>query len=184
MLLNLLLTKLYEVSKWNSIHLLVTTNIYRYCLFYGLPLFSLGLFLREYGERIAENFNIGRIKSLLLIALGIALSLLQWFGLGKQEMPLGMVLVEIGIAMLVMIKPGSQFLGSTSCFLMEKSSLIIYIIHPLVDSIVDKYKNHVGLFSKMHSMESVYPLFVIAISLAIGMLYAVIALLMKKMRNH
>jgi surface polysaccharide O-acyltransferase-like enzyme len=62
-------------------------------LFLGLPCFSLGLFLHEHQERIFRNFSWSNRRSLALIALGLAVSLLQQFGTGKAELPLGMMLV-------------------------------------------------------------------------------------------
>ena len=171
-------------TKAEAVGLKISHVIYRYCLFYGLPLFSLGLFMHEYGERVATNYSLDRIKSMLLIAFGIALSLLQWFGLGNQEMPLGMLLVVIGIAMLTLIHPGPQLLSATMCFLLEKCSLMVYIIHPLVNLAINKLQDRVPLFSKMISMKSIYPLCIIAICLAIGFLYGLISLSVKKIRDH
>lgn len=68
----------------------------------GLPMFSLGLFIREYQERIFRCFHLTTKKLVLLVIGGMLFSVLQWDTTGIGIMPLG-TLIEVLALMLLMV---------------------------------------------------------------------------------
>lgn len=74
--------------------------LFRDGFFLGLPMFTLGLFLRQYQDRIIETFHLTGGGLTLLLLLGIGMSLLQWNGLGPAELPLGAVLQVAALLLL------------------------------------------------------------------------------------
>lgn len=145
--------------------------IYRYCLFFALPIFALGLFMHEHRERIMESYRFTHTKAVSLILLGFILSLIQWFGIGKVEMPLGMFLVIIHLFLLAINGDTAKAHSHTVMALIgctEICSTVVYIIHPMVNSIVGVLRCQVPLFHAIREMGNVYPLFVMLASVLIG----------------
>ena len=65
---------------------------YRNAFFCGLPFLTLGIFLREYQDRIFRVFSLTTGKLALAIIATMAFSAMEWHGIGTCEMYLGTIL--------------------------------------------------------------------------------------------
>lgn len=163
----------------------VSYILYRYCLFFALPLFSLGVFVHEYRERIAERYRFSRKKAVLLILIGLSLSLVQCFGIGKVEMPLGMLLVVVNLFLLAMDGETDKARSRSALALIgctEICSTVVYVIHPLISKIVNGLQSQVPLLHAVRNMENIYPLFVLLFSILSGYCIAFIIYRVKRSR--
>ena len=75
--------------------------LYRNGFFCGLPMFTLGIFLREYQDRILTNFNLTSGKLLALALAGFILGIMQYFTVGMGQAAMG-ALLEIPALLLFM----------------------------------------------------------------------------------
>ena len=149
----------------------VSFLVYRYCLCFGLPAFCMGLFLRQYRDRIVENYGFSNRKAVLMIVIGSALSLLQWFGIGSMSMPIGTVVVVIALMLAAtQPRPGSPQSPAKRAFFIcaETCSTVIYVIHLLIDKVIDANRQSVPAFRALQSHAWLYPLFVVLVSALIG----------------
>ena len=87
----------------------VPSELYRNALFFGLPMLSLGMFLREYQNKILETYHLSPKKLLLIAVLGAGFSVVQWWGTGKVEMPLGTLFEVIALLLLCVSVPTGMF---------------------------------------------------------------------------
>lgn len=149
----------------------VSYRVYRYCLYNGLPAFCMGLFLRQYRDRIVKNYCFSGRKAALMIVIGSALCLLQWFGIGSAPLPIGTVAVVIAL-MLVATQPRPetpQSPAKRALFIcVETCSTVIYVIHLLIDKVIDANANRVPVFGAIQSHAWFYPVFVLLASMLIG----------------
>lgn len=121
----------------------VSHELVRNFVFFGLPMFSLGIFLRQYQEQILTNFNLNGWKLAGLTALGALLSVLQWYGMGSGELPIGMLLLVPALMLWMASHPtltGNAFLGRT-INLFGGVSTWVYITHLVV---YDAYNTYLG----------------------------------------
>ena len=100
--------------------------------FEGIPMFCMGLFLREHQQRIAENFHLNTRKILFILLGATVLVVVQYFAYGDREQPLGAFVQTAALILLTQRFPvlsgKSRFLKriiSTFGFL----SLSIYMLH-------------------------------------------------------
>lgn len=152
----------------------VSLLIYRNTLFFGLPMFTLGIFLREYRERILRAFRLTTPRLLLLIAGGAVLSLIQWFGIGKVEMPVGTVLEVIALLLLLAVHP--QLTARRGWLeklfpIMGSVSTFVYIMHPIVQGIYAAYDLN-GFLPLPANLEGcLRPLLIAFGTMAVGFLF-------------
>ena len=108
----------------------VPYQLQRNGLFLGLPMFTLGIFLREYRERIMKNFALTDGKLLLLLLAGVALTLLQWKGTGTGELPPGTVIQLVALMLLMAAHPD---LKCPWAGIAGGVSTVVYLLHfPLI----------------------------------------------------
>lgn len=104
----------------------------------GLPLFGLGLFLRQYRQRILENYALTDKKLLLILVLGFALSFLRTVSLGEIELPFAMV---VAVAALLLLLEGHPVIaapkGVPAAWISKFGflSTAIYILHQFVGTV-------------------------------------------------
>lgn len=79
--------------------------IYRNAFFCGLPFLTLGIFLREYRERIQKAFRLTEKKLVLIIFASMAFSAMEWHGIGTCEMYTGTVLAVAAMVLLAGSQP-------------------------------------------------------------------------------
>ena len=110
----------------------IPSYVYRNALLYGIPMFSLGIFLREYYDKIIRAFYLTKTKLIVLFFVGFCLSILQIKGTGKVEMPIGSLIEVISLMLFVIMvpmitdKPGIVS-GMISTF--GDLSTYIYVVH-------------------------------------------------------
>ena len=117
-------------------------TFYRNAWFFGIPMFSLGLFLREYQDALITKFSLTDGKLLLLILIGLFLSQIQWFGTGKVEMPLGTLIEVVSLILLVMPMKKKVSLKTRYLSLIAgKASTVVYITHNMYIYILEAYED-------------------------------------------
>lgn len=101
--------------------------------FTGIPMFTLGLFVREHQERIFRNYSLTAAKLWALIVVGVLLVVLEWDAIGISGMPLGTLLVIAGVFLLLVSHP--EIAGGSKLILKcGPWSTWIYILHLIVYS--------------------------------------------------
>lgn len=163
--------------KFRAANLKMQMMVYRYCLCFGLPAFCLGLFLRQYRERIVQNYGFSSQKAVLMIVLGSALCLLQWFGIGTMSWPVGLVPVVAALMLAATQErqPGPQSPFKRAFFICaETSSTVIYLIHLLIHRVITYNSKRVPAFKAVMSNKWLYPFFVLLVSVLIGMCVSIV----------
>lgn len=157
--------------KFKRVGLKQSYLLYRYCLMTVLPAFCIGLFLREYRSRIVENYAFTHKKAFGMIVLGVALTMVQWFGIGSMSFPIGMIPVVIAIILWATderdLKPQSSSMKAFY-ICVETCSTVVYVIHPLINNIVSDTSKLVPFFAQIQTHKHLYPLFILALSVVIG----------------
>lgn len=85
----------------------ISALLCRNALFFGIPMVGMGIFIREYQERIVETFQLSGKKLLLLVGLGMILSLIQSLLTKKTELSIG-TLLEVFALMLLLVSTASD----------------------------------------------------------------------------
>ena len=161
--------------------------LYRNGLLYGLPMFILGIFLREYNEKIIRVYNLTKIKLVGLFAAGALLIMLQMRGTGKVEMPLGALVEVIALILLcVMVPVVSKNSGIVSGMISTFGTLstYIYVTHivwiDVYNTFLREYVLHLG-----ETVEAWLGLIaVVGMTLLTGILYLGIKAMLKKLRGR
>lgn len=152
----------------------ISYRIYRNALLFGLPMFTLGLFLREYGGKILRVYNLSKWKLILLVIVGACLSVIQWKGTGKVEMPVGTLLEVIALMLLLVSVPAvSKASGWLARIISTFGTLstYIYITHMIWADVYGKYIKGYVLRLGESAETFLYPFSVIGLTLITGILY-------------
>ena len=168
--------------KFPGVKLTTSELLHRNSLFFGFPMFALGLFLAEYGDRIVTQYALNGKKAVALIALGLALSLLQWNGIAKTSMPVGMLPVVI-VLVLGATRTGRSAVtprGDALCRCAETTSMVVYLSHRLIHDIISSLWKKSALYSN----KALYPLFIVAVSVALGVCVWLIQSALSKRRGR
>lgn len=146
--------------------------IYRNGLFFGLPMFAAGMFIKENGDKIKERFRLNIAKEIGIVIFGIALSLIQRNGLGLEELPVGTLIEAIGLMLLMHNHPQ---MASAEYDRVFKSfgnvSLAVYVVHIFFYQLIGELSRKVSFFGEINSNEWLKPFAVIAFSVITGVLY-------------
>lgn len=135
---------------------------------WGIPMFTFGVFVREYQQRIVENFRLTAGKLVLMTAAGFLLALAQLYTIGIPGMPLGLVIVIIGLVILLAAYPQVRMKTKAAQWLVPKFgfySTVIYIIHGVF---VDCYEQflHQPMLAVWGEREGyLFPLVVLGLSI-------------------
>lgn len=157
----------------------VPYQLQRNGLFLGLPMFVLGLFLREYRERLLKNFALTDGKLVLLFLAGVALTLLQWKGIGTGELPPGAVVQVVALLLLLTGHPDLKcpWAGAAGAV-----STVVYLIHfPLIGIYETFLLPLVPLGAGAESW--LRPIFVAGISVLSGLIWVLIRSGVKKLQK-
>lgn len=152
----------------------ITYRIYRNGLLFGLPMFVLGIFLREHGSKILRVYNLSKGKLLLLVMVGACLSVIQWEGTGQVEMPVGTLLEVIALMLLLTSVPEiAKKTGwiSNVISVFGVLSTYVYITHMIWADVYGKYVKEFFLRYGEKAETFFYPFCVIVLTLATGILY-------------
>ena len=100
-------------------------------------MFTMGMFLHEYEERLITRFSLTSGKMWFLIVLGILMSLIQGFAGYEAEIPFGMYLVVPALLLFLVRNPEIPIHNSwIQAFVSRLGvvSMAVYILHiPIID---------------------------------------------------
>jgi len=150
--------------------------IYRNAWFFGIPMFSMGIFLRQYRERLLEW------KLSAVLASGLGLALLERVLLGPWDLPVGMVAAVAALLLLTEKYPEvpdrrSWLRRAVPWF--GPLSTIVYIIHLMISEVYQRWFAVV-----LGPAESwLRPIFVAAMSLAAGAVWLALRDMVRKLRK-
>lgn len=154
--------------------------------FPGLSLFGLGLFLRQYRERIMVNYGLTDQKLTAVIILGIGYSLLRNISVGEIELSLGMVAAMAALMLLLENHSAAPVRSKIFAHCISKFGFLsttIYIIHQFVGTVYQLHFQQL-LTALLGAREAwIQPLIVLVISLAAAILCEQAGSLWKKMRK-
>ena len=143
----------------------------------GLPLFSMGLFVRSHPRIIHQTIvlKFGSTGLRIVIVGGLILSALQETGIGKSEIPIGSLISACAMIILAdsFPSPKSRFLARLSKFPLSKVSTYIYIIHPMVGNAMRYYMNNLNIINK-EFMAYFFPFIVLIVSILISIILSLV----------
>lgn len=148
--------------------------VYRNGWFFGLPMFAMGLFLRQYRKKLPEK------QGGILLA-GLALSLMERWILGPSDLPVAMVPAVAAILLLADAHP----ILPESCPRLRKASdwfgplsTAVYILHLTVNEVYPQ------IISLPPSLEPwLRPVLVAALSVATGLVWLALWKKLKKLNT-
>lgn len=153
--------------------------------FTGLPMFTLGLFLREYQERIFSNFRLTTGMLITGIIIGALLIVQQWSAV-RAGTPFGTIIVTVALMLLLISHPKIPVKSKFARVLIAKCgiwSTWIYILHLVVYNFYLKFCRE-GLVSALGEREAwLQPLFVAGMSLLAAVLCERLQYLAKRIRK-
>lgn len=146
-----------------------STYMFRNWLFFGIPMFTLGLVLRKYEEYLKE---ITKNKVIVLLIIGFAFEIIEAYiiRLGV-DFYMGSIIVVIAIFMLSQqknLKMSNAFFNFITV-IGQRYSLFIYLWHVLVMYIVALIFTQIGLNSKL-IIKWTMPIIVFVITLILAYL--------------
>lgn len=152
--------------------------------FTGIPMFTMGIFLREYEGRILQCFRLTTGKMLLLILGGIGLVTLQWAADCMTFLPIGVLPMLAGLMLLTITHPHISGKSAFRAAVFARCgtwSTWIYILHPLVRSVYKQLlRPSVFALITEEVERAIHPLIVIALSLLAAMVIERAGALLKK----
>ena len=151
----------------------IPSRLYRNALLFGLPMFSLGIFLHENYRKILRVYQLSKVKLVLLVFAGACLSIIQWKGTGEVEMPVGTLLEVVALMLLLVSVPmvSDSVWISRIISTFGTLSTYVYITHLIWADVYLKYFKRYALSLGESTEAFLYPFFVIGITLATGISY-------------
>lgn len=158
----------------------VPYQLYRNGVFVGMPMFVLGIFIRQYREHIMRSYRLTDGKLVGMILLGILMTLLQWKGTGVGELPPGAVVQAVGLMLLLSSHPDLKLPGLTKCF--GTVSTVMYLIHYPLISVYEAWL--LPLVPLSAGKEAwLRPVLVAVMSVAVGLVWYGLSQLWKKRKQ-
>lgn len=144
---------------------------YRNGLFFGIPLFAMGVFLGQYWQRILSGFELTNAKLVLLVVLCLGFSLTEWYGFGICDVMVGSVTAVLFLMLLMAKNPvisGRPGIGKVFGILGTLSTAV-YVLHSLV---IDFYERFLlDRFSGISGEAWLRPVIVLAITLVCALVW-------------
>lgn len=171
-------------------HIVETDILAYWCrtgLFTGIPMFAMGMFLRQYRQRLVDSFGLTDAKLGGVFAVGVVLALIQWHAeVPTGTMEMGTVIGTAGLMLLMTAHPVIAAPGGLWEKLIAKFGFLstaIYVLHLMVLMaysllLSDPMKAALG-----EQEPWMNPLIVLGISLAAAILCERVVSLWKKMRK-
>ena len=152
----------------------VSNLLYRNGWVLGLPLFLLGMFLREHQQTLTEKFRLTNGKLVCLFLIGAVLSMAQWVIYGEIELPVGAIAEVFALVLLASRLPVLVPIGSRAerCIARFGSlSTFVYVTHLLWGDVYMLWIHPV--LRPALGMGEVYlrPIFVVILTLTAGILW-------------
>ena len=109
--------------------------------FVGLPMFGIGLFIREYQEHIFSAFGVTTAKSVLLLVIGITLSVLQNLTVGNGVIPFGTLIGVVALMLVLVSHPVIVHSAKLARLVLSLGpiSTWIYLVHLLFIMAYEKF---------------------------------------------
>lgn len=153
----------------------------------GLPMFAMGLFLREYGQRLTDGLNLTEGKLAVVILLGAGFSLLCAKSVGGVDLPIGIV---IAVAALMLLAVSHPKLSGEHSFLewcisqFGTLSASVYILHLMVMELYDIFL--LPRFADRLGSRKLWirPVAVLGITLAVAVAWELVRAGIKRLRSH
>lgn len=150
-------------------------------LFLGLPMFSLGLLLREYREQLLAR--LGTRHLLILLVLGIGMSAAECSRFGSRSVYLGTLPLITGLLLLTSRHPGVPRWMERAAVCCGPLSAVIYLVHLVI---CDVYLGFVQWRMQQYFGRAepwIHPLAVLAAAAAIGMVWQAVAAWRKRIHK-
>ncbi len=109
---------------------------YRNFLLFGIPFFMLGNWIHKHQMSIMEKFCVKKCQKILL--LGAALSVGEWFLVGRHEMYIGSILIVLSAFTLALHQPEKKA-DSFITKIGADYSLFIYIVHYSLMLVMERF---------------------------------------------
>lgn len=167
--LHVVFSALATACEWEISH-----RLYRNALLFGMPMFCLGIFLHENQTKILRIYGLTKFKLAVLILAGAGLSILQWRGTGKVEMPVGTLLEVIALMLLLVTVPEVSKKSAWIPYVISTFgalSTYVYITHMIWADVYNKYIKEYVLMIGEAKEAFLYPFSVLALTLITGILY-------------
>lgn len=150
-------------------------NIYRNAVFFGFPMVCLGLFLREYQQKMLQVYQLTKPKLIFLVFVGACLTILERIGIGKVELPVGSLISTIFLMLLVVTNPkitgtSGRLAAVISTF--GSLSTYVYVTHPLWKEIYDLTLLHTANMVFGETLQGyLAPVLIVGISILTGIIW-------------
>ena len=170
-------------SGGNAAGFYVPIEVFRNGLLYGLPMFSLGLFLREHEHHILETYRLTTGKLVAIIFAGAAFSLLEWFGIGIVEMPIAILPTVISLILLLTSLHTSTIKSQTVRRIVSHFadlSAYVYVSHIIWKDIYKYYLQPYFFPSIQRESDYIRPFVVIILSVLTGYCWMLLKALVRK----
>lgn len=159
----------------SGLEMAVPYQLTRNALLYGLPMFSLGLFLRQYREKIIEKYHLTTGKMCLILLAGIVFSISEMRSFGIVEIYLGTVVMVIMLMLLATSHP--QICSGVVGKVVSRFgawSTVIYIVHMALNEYYAGLHQY-GLYLKLGETEAMLrPLIIAGGSLLIAICWDIL----------
>lgn len=160
------------LQPWTGTH--IHPHEYRNGWLTGIPMFTLGLFLREYGSVIRKNFHLTDTVLILLMVFSLGLALFEWRCGFAGEMTLGHLILTPILMLFLISHPQLPIQNSALNWMIgqiRSLSTGIYILHCAVVKVYDSFI-HPWTTAFLYEQEAwLRPLFVLLLSIPVAMLW-------------
>lgn len=119
-----------EFSRFTGIR--VDFTVYRNAWFFGIPMFTMGLALRQLRENLSETGKENAVIPLAVMLLGTALSILEWRIFGGFDLPVGTVIAVAGLMLLTAARPAVPRWLEKAAGSFGFLSTGVYLVHLIV----------------------------------------------------
>jgi len=165
-----------------TVYFEVPSELCRNALFFGIPMFSLGIFIREYQNKILETYNLTEKKLLLIVFLGAGFSVVQWWSTGVVEMPLGTLFEVIALLLLCVSFPPEIFSSRIATAITSKFgelSTYVFVSHVFWNDIYRIYimKHFSALGGTVN--DYLWPVMVALLSVGTGAVWVTVKAMVK-----
>ena len=168
----------------------IPKQYYRNAWLFGIPVFLIGYSIHIWEARRHSAKKSNRLIQFIIVIVGLALGLFQWFIFGHAEMPVGILLATVFI-FLFALEQSAKTTDSKSYDKLVKISKIlgvasvwIYMIHKLVGEVIEAYVPY-NDFCKLVYDGAMFTITVMVISMAISLIIALgVGFVNKKVLEH
>lgn len=140
----------------------VDYTVYRNAWFFGIPMFIMGLFLRQLREGFAEDKKQAVSLPLAVLLTGVALSVAEWRVFGGRDLHVGTVAAVAGLMLLTAARPHVPRWLEKAAGSFGFLSTAVYLVHLIV---YDVYNYHYSW--RLNLSGWLVPLLVAAVSVLI-----------------